>query len=232
MYIEHDKEICLRNNWTKITSDAEKLFESWKTRNLTMFGKVCIINSIVVSKIIYLASILNLPGSNVIKDLQRIIYNFIWKKKDRIKRNTLIGPIDNGGIGVVDILSKMKSLRALWIKQILNKRNPLYDFVNSICIESNYDFDYLIKTNLTIIKDYEIMDSFPLFYKEMLVFFNECKKINTFGCLNDVLKEPLWSNNSVCCSFIKTWLESGLRYVNDIIDENGIKPSEWFTDKL
>ena len=114
-------------------------------------------NNIVVSKIIYVASVLNLPGSNVIKDLQRLIYNFIWKKKDRIKRNTLIGPIDKGGIGVVDILSKIKSLRASWIKQILNKRNPLHDFVNSICIENNHDFNYLFKTNLTIIKDYGIM---------------------------------------------------------------------------
>jgi hypothetical protein len=80
------------------------------------------------------------------------------------------------------------------------------------------------------------MDNFPLFYKEMLVFFNECKKINTLDYLNDVLKEPLWSNNKVLFKnkpiFIKSWLKSGLRYVNDIIDENGIKPIEWFTDKL
>jgi hypothetical protein len=49
----------------------------------------------------------------------------------------LIGHIDSGGIGVVDILSKIKSLRASWIKQILNKINQLYDFVNSICLENN-----------------------------------------------------------------------------------------------
>ena len=28
-----------------------------------------------------------------------------------------------------------------------------------------------------------------------------------------------------------SWLKSGLKYVNEIVDENGIKPFEWFTDK-
>ena len=154
VYIGHNKEMCLRNNWTKITSDVEKLFESWKTRNLTIFGKVCIINSLVISKIIYIASILNLPDPTIIKDFQRRIFNFIWNKRDRIKRNTLIGTVDNGGIGVVDILSKIKSIRTSWIKQILNKRSPLYPFVNSICVENDYDLGYLVKTNITDIKQY------------------------------------------------------------------------------
>jgi hypothetical protein len=53
------------------------------------------------------------------------------------------------------------------------------------------------------------MDNFPLFYKKM-IFFNECKKINTLGCLNDALKEPLWSNDKVLFKnkpiSIKAWL--------------------------
>ena len=38
----------------------QKLFESWKRRKLTIFGKTCIINSLGISKLIYRASTLRM----------------------------------------------------------------------------------------------------------------------------------------------------------------------------
>lgn len=32
--------------------------------------------------------------------------------------------------------------------------------------------------------------------------------------------------------FFKEWLKSGIKYLNDIVDENGFKPAEWFSDQL
>ena len=58
IYIGHDKDDCYNKNWTKTLSDMEKLFESWKKRKLTIFGKTCIINSLALSKFIYKAYIL------------------------------------------------------------------------------------------------------------------------------------------------------------------------------
>ena len=66
----------------------EKLFESWKTRNLTLFGKCCIINTLAISKLIYVASLLNLPDQKEVKYMNKIIYrySFLWSTKDRIKK--------------------------------------------------------------------------------------------------------------------------------------------------
>lgn len=72
-------------------------------RKLTIFGKSCVVNNLAVSKLIYFASILPLPENDFIKKVNRAIFNFIWNKHDRIKRNTLIGKIEEGGIGVIDI---------------------------------------------------------------------------------------------------------------------------------
>ena len=52
----------------------------------------------------------------------KVVYNFLWKKKDRIKRNTLIGKVNQGGIGIVDIESKFSAAKASWIRRILDKR--------------------------------------------------------------------------------------------------------------
>lgn len=81
-----------------------------------------------------------------------------------------------------------------------------------------------------------MIEHFPLFYKEIFVFLNECKKIKTDMSLNALLKEPLWCNKIFMFKnkpvFFKDWLKSGIKYLNDIVNENGLKPAEWFSDQL
>ena len=103
VYIGHDKELCYRNNWIRCISDMEKLFESWKTRNLAIFGKCCVVNTLAISKLVYVASILKLPDQKEIKYINKLIFSFLWCNKDRIKRYTMIGTKEQGGIGIVDI---------------------------------------------------------------------------------------------------------------------------------
>ena len=42
---------------------------------------------------------------NFIQKLNKILYTYLWDKKERIKRNTLIGKIEWGGIEMLDIQS-------------------------------------------------------------------------------------------------------------------------------
>lgn len=67
IFIGQNKEMCYNKNWTKYVDDLEKLFESWKTRKLTIFGKVCVINSLAIPKVLYTGSILNLPNKYMLK---------------------------------------------------------------------------------------------------------------------------------------------------------------------
>ena len=82
----------------------KKHFEKWKKRKLTIFGKNRNNNTLGISKFLYVASFLPLPGENFIKGLSRNIFNLLWGTKDRIKRKTMIEKIADGGIGIVDIL--------------------------------------------------------------------------------------------------------------------------------
>ena len=61
IYFGYNKAECYERNWTNTVKDMEKLFESWKKRKLTIFGKCEIINTLAVSKLIYVASVLSLP---------------------------------------------------------------------------------------------------------------------------------------------------------------------------
>lgn len=69
-------------------------------------------------KLIHIESILPLPENDFIKKVKRVIFNFIWNKHDRIKRNTLRGKIEEGGIGVIDIELKLKALKSSWVDRL------------------------------------------------------------------------------------------------------------------
>ena len=44
-----------------------------------------------------------MPPDDFVKQINKLIYNFIWNSRDRIKRNVLINSIEKGGIGFVDV---------------------------------------------------------------------------------------------------------------------------------
>jgi hypothetical protein len=66
IYIGQDRIECYIKNWMKIYHEIEMLFESWTRRKLTLFGKCTIINALALSKITYIASILELPDPRYI----------------------------------------------------------------------------------------------------------------------------------------------------------------------
>ena len=132
IFVGHDRDECFRRNWTNTMKDMEKLFEFWKKRKLTIFGKCEVINTLAISKLIYTASILPLPPPNFIKEINKLIYNYLWGSRDRIKRNTLIGPVKSGGIGIVDIETKFKALKASWIPRLYNGNSNTCKFLGNI----------------------------------------------------------------------------------------------------
>lgn len=51
--------------------------------------------------------------------MNRFIYNFIQNKTDINKRNTIIGDTMNGSIGIGNIDSELKAIKARWTASVL-----------------------------------------------------------------------------------------------------------------
>ena len=54
----------------------------WRSRDLTLFGKVLIIKTLGVSPLIYSASNIDAP-KEVIGNVQGRLFKFLWKKQTR-----------------------------------------------------------------------------------------------------------------------------------------------------
>ena len=94
--------------------------------------EILIVKCLAISKLIFNFTVLKVP-KEIINKINKILYNFIWNKVDRIKRNTLIADYGEGGLRMVDVQSKIESLKAAWIPRILNdKGHILYYFLNDL----------------------------------------------------------------------------------------------------
>ena len=95
---------------------------SWKHRDLTIFGKILIIKTLALSIITHVAISLRV-SPEIIKDMNKLFYCFIWGKRDRMRRNILRLPLDSGGTNMVHIESFFSSLKAAWLPKILNSES-------------------------------------------------------------------------------------------------------------
>ena len=180
-----------------------------------------------MSKFMYVASVLPLPDDNFIQNVKRSIFNFIWNKTDRIKRNTIIGKICDGGVGIVDFELKLKAIKASWICRISSETSVLYDVVNSYSNRYGVNIEYLLKLSETNVKTFESLSSIPIFYREILCCFNNCKRTlqSTYLSSADFVQQPLWNNDLFRYDgktiFFKRWSQSNILYVKDLFDHDG-----------
>ena len=240
VYLGHDKEICYTGNWTNKLEKLEKILSVWKRRNLTIFGKCTIVNTLAISKLVYNAFILPNPKPEFFKQVSKIIYNFLWKKRDRIKRNTLIGKIDQGGIGIVDIENKFQAVKASWIKRLVDKESITHILLNKMLKKINMSVAEVLKTT-----DYKYIESdlykisIPHFYGEVFTAFNKCKKCKNINALkkDEFFAEIIWNNNLFQYKskplFLTNWIKSGIKYIKELFNDNGeIYDLEYFTNKI
>ena len=59
----------------------QKLLNAWSKRYLTPLGKIAVIKSLVVSKITYLTMNIPDPTEGFIQELEKMLFDFLWKIK-------------------------------------------------------------------------------------------------------------------------------------------------------
>ena len=57
-------------------------------------------------------------NKDVIKEANKIIFQFIWKGKDKVKRSTLIGDVENGGLKAPHLESIVETQRIICCKKL------------------------------------------------------------------------------------------------------------------
>ena len=105
--IKEISEINFKNKLFEI----KQIINRWMKRVITPLGRIAIIKSLLISKLNYLFLTLSNPRGVFLKELNHILFQFVWSSKpDRIKRSVVCRPVCEGGLGMVDIYMHMLKL--------------------------------------------------------------------------------------------------------------------------
>ena len=102
----------------------------WNWRNLTVLGRIQIIKSFVIPVFMYRAGLV-CSHKEIVKEVNKIIFNFIWKGKDKVKRSALISDVENGGLRAPHFESIIKAQRIMCCKKFANFQQSSWKIILS-----------------------------------------------------------------------------------------------------
>ena len=97
VHFSYNNEESMQKNFYDKFRVIKSQIRLWSWRGLSLIGKVTIIKSFLLPKVLYGLSIFPSP-LEFIKAFQTIIYNFLWKGPDKIARTAVINDFEFGGL--------------------------------------------------------------------------------------------------------------------------------------
>ena len=129
IYFSNSERVSNKLNFYEKLDVLEKTLNNWKRRKLTLLGKINIVKSVGLSKLIYNSSVPPVP-KNFCEQVNKITFNFIWDNKiAKIKKNTIIGERKNGGLNMIDFTLMNKALKSIWIKRLHLSENSAWTVI-------------------------------------------------------------------------------------------------------
>ena len=93
----------------------------WIYRNINLIGRVCIVKSLILSKIIHVLQSLPTPNIKFMNKIEKLCTNFIWKdKRHEVNKQTLCLPIEQAGLNMVNLKDFDNSLKITWLENCIS----------------------------------------------------------------------------------------------------------------
>ena len=90
----------------------------WSQRDLSIVGRINIIKTLALSKLIFICSVISTP-KDFSKEVNKITFDFIWNYKPaKIKNTTLFKQKTAGGLDMRDFSLSDKALKLNWVKRL------------------------------------------------------------------------------------------------------------------
>ena len=214
----------VQTNIKPLLEKVKNLIQIWSQRKLTLFGKVTVIKSLLESQLVYRLSTLPSPSTEMLKTLDKILFNFLWDNKPhKIAKTVTTKPRADGGLAMIDIEKKHTALKIAWIKRIMNETdNDIYTYLNYY---AKTDIRLLIKCNLSV-KDINQCwkKTPPIFWLDVLKQWCHYNFVQAEE-VGDPKYEIPWFNSNIKIKnkvvYYKSWHEKNVIYIKDLLDHNG-----------
>ena len=114
-------------NFIPKLQEIKSLIKSWSRRLLSTNGRITEVKQVLLSRLVHLFIALPNPKESFIKELEKLLFSYIWGfKTERISRKTIIQDYGFGGLWMVCLRSFIKSLKITWIRRLINEKDDIF----------------------------------------------------------------------------------------------------------
>ena len=116
--ITFGSDTAILASWQDCVTKLETCLNRWQHTDLSLQGKTLILNTLVLSGLVYLDSVQPIPKI-CLQSINRLIFKFLWSDKTKqINRTTITLAKDRGSLGMTDLEIKLPALHLKWLQTI------------------------------------------------------------------------------------------------------------------
>ncbi len=218
IWFSADRELMDSLNFTACLDKLKCLLNIWKQRDLSLKGKVTILKTLAVPKLVYLSSLLFVPDWFV-KRANKLFVDFIWDgKPSKVKLDTIIGEIADGGLKMPHVESVVKALKLSWLSRFYNDR-----IEGKWKVLSKEILGLTLDNILSKIDSRHLEDNLTPFYSQLLGIWYPLY-ITEPETESDILQEELFNNSFILIGKTPAkegydnWKQHNIRRIKDLIN--------------
>ena len=102
-------------------------------------GKIQVLKSLVIPKFLYRLTNIS-SNDEVIKEINKVMYSFIWNGKDKIKRLVIINDIENGGLRMTHLETAIQAQKVMILKRYVNNGDRAWKYI----LDSGFSYGVIL----------------------------------------------------------------------------------------
>ena len=122
----------LEENWNTKLDNLIRSIKQWENRNPTLYGKVILAKTLLLSQFSHILQVLALP-QNILTRINTVVYRFLWKRKynnkkafEKIKRSVLSLDFEEGGLKMINIENQQKMFLTKWSAKLIQEKDTFW----------------------------------------------------------------------------------------------------------
>lgn len=222
VYIGQNLELCENMNWKKLLSKIKNICNMWKQRDLTLQGRIIVINCLLISRILYILNVQTIPLWAE-REMKAIFMQFLWREQAHfVAYDTLVGDISQGGLKLQDISIKKNALRAKVVKKLFDPNTSeiakaLITYIFKRCYDMQLSWQILLLNHKK-----SMMKNIPQFYQEVLTAWHQLlPHVIVRDDKATIMEQPLFHNPQLLDELkgYNDFIKSGITQLKDICYE-------------
>ena len=209
------------------------ILNQWSRRNLTPFGKITVIKTLITSKLTYLFMTIPDPDEHFLTDLNKLLYKFLWNGKNyKIKRTSASQIYEVGGLKMMNVKCFLSALKINWLKRILNSDGKITQIVYEMCEMIQYVDKLGFEVAHVIMERVENPFWKDVFkHLKRLYQTDQCKpKTSADFVCECIFFNPNIKRDNVTI-YLKKWFDAGVVYIGHLLGQDGFLTHTEFNEK-